>query len=849
MIHPLRNKKSILLIAVVLAFVLCGLFQSQAAAADQLRVPKIISIVYDDSSSMSSGSGQLGKAGYANYAVKVFLSLLDTDDIVYVIFMSNPFAAYKLDMQYGQAQAIAQMNSLIGQSMTPFQAVATAMDALKSVPSSDVSVNYWLVVFTDGAFQDMRVSGMESELSSFLHTSMPNGTLPQGCFVSIGADAQRPETAIDGLSLYPASGAITKNEDILQVMRSMADRISGRVKLGDQSITASGNTVTFTTDLPCFSFAFLQQLDLYPWTALTDSAGKQLTGSFVQIETASMLESISGWASKVVPEADQVLPAGTYTLTFREPPQDLVIMIEPALVLDLNVTAAGTEDSDSFAIFSAGKVDVKGFLHFWHETDPIEDSLLPSNTAYSLKATQNGQTVREDQSASMTLSAVDVAAETLFTGTVELPNIGVVTANRKISLPAYTLQLQQEGSATYPLNELVGSNRGLTVTILRDGVPLDAADAAALSLVVETDAPHTVTRQSDGTFRILPQLDRLRPLSAYGELPITITLESAGGSITPSVASWTFLPPDIQVHASLLGTNTVARTMLRGSAGLLTDAQSLSDLAAASQEHVIAAFTVSVNGQQLTGDELADWQPITITLSENLFSRYACGTKSLADGTLLAVPCYVTPGLMASDLLQWTDSWHLPPLSGSVTCTVMNNSSASQAFTIVMEPWYLLVLNIVLPLLIFVWLLGYVFKRRFPRKAAVRWIPFQRSNGRYLSSAESWREESLRRVNFWSFIPYATSRAKVGGLKFFAGTPGSVLIPLASLPAKSQLIAKKNCSQRGVFSCDPEDKELRPVYLRDFEVSKNHRCALADNDILLFTGDGRSGRAFSYTRD
>jgi hypothetical protein len=846
----LRRQNAFVLIALILAVMVSGIPAARRAAADQLRVPKVISILYDDSGSMVTSSGMLGKAEYAKYAVNAFLALLDTEDIVYVTLMSKPDAAYRLTMENGQASAIDQLNGLIGNDLTPFRALTTAISALENARVANASSLYWLVVFTDGDFDNGSIGDAEQALDRFLHTPMPNGTLPQACFISIGSGAKHPEKAIDGLTLYPASGTITQNEDISNVMRAMADRISGRIKLDESSLSIQGKTVTFTTAYPCFSFAFLQQQDPYPWVSLSDASGNDYPGGFVKVESAGTLESISAWASKVSPQNGNILPAGTYTLSFREPPGDLIVMIEPALVLDLNMSAWDTGSELPDDIFRVGRVDVQGFLHFWQDLSPVSANLLPENTSYSLKALQGGSVIQESQSAAMTLRGVDFTAmETLFTGTVEVPNIGVVTASQKIALPLYTITLQQDGSDTYTLHELVQNTRGITATILRDGTPVSAEEASALTLLVETDVPYTCAMQSDGTYRICPWLDRLKPLSVYGRQAVSVTLKDASGAIAPSSSAWTIQSPVIEVQASLLGTGSIARTAMYGSMGLLQNIQSPSELQTSAQDHVIAAFTVTADGRRLNSTELADWQPVTVSLSDTMGGCYACDTKVTDDGTILAVPYYAASGILKSDLLRWIDSWHLPILENSVVCTVMNGNSATQPFFITLEPWYLLLLHIFLPLLLVAIVLGYVFKRRFERGATVRWIRFQSSGERSFSNADPWQEESLRRKNFRSFVPYATERARVCGLLFYPGTPSSLLIPLESLPERSQLIPKKRCALFGAFSCSMKEEDMRPVHVGDLEADKRYRCVLADNDILLFTGDGRTGYAFSYTQD
>ena len=202
--RQLRSRAYLAFLSLALVLLLCGVPAARHAAADQLRVPKVISILYDDSGSMVDSYEMLGKAGYARYAVNALLALLDTQDVVYVTLMSHPDTAFRLDMAAGQAQAIAQLNAMIGNDDTPFSALGTAIETLGQVQAADASSLYWLVVFTDGGFDGGSIADAEQALENFLRTPMPNGTFPQACFVSIGSDAARPQRAIDGLTLYPA---------------------------------------------------------------------------------------------------------------------------------------------------------------------------------------------------------------------------------------------------------------------------------------------------------------------------------------------------------------------------------------------------------------------------------------------------------------------------------------------------------------------------------------------------------------------------------------------------------------------------------------------------------------------
>ncbi len=835
-----------LLLALVLAA-----SPAHTALAQGIRVPRVISVVYDDSGSMDSYDGSLGKAGYANYAMKAFIALLDRQDVLYVTFMTRPSTPYRLDLSQGAEAAIRELDLLhMGSAETPIETVRTAIDTLKSQPAPNDASLYWLVIFTDGVFGSstsfVANPDIDAELGKLLGHAMPNGTLPQACYVAIGGDALRPQQMADGLTVYPETGFIDNSEGILDVMRTMADKISGRARIGAGKIQESGTTVRFTTDLPSFSIAVLQQKDVQPWLRMTDAAGAEVAGSQVAVRVTGFTGELVGWAGNFTGSQDGVLPAGTYELTFSAPPSDLVIMTEPALVLDLTVTAAngGTDD---LSLVEAGKADIQGVLHLWNDTAPVDPALLPAGTAYSLAVKRDGKTVSETGDAAMRLTDVDISgAETAVLGSVELPGVGTVMASRTIHIPEYSLDLAREDGGRFTLRELVGNTKGIVATILRDGAPVSKEDAEKLNIQATSPLPISVTRMDTGSFLLVPSLAKLQPLTSYGDVAATLAITGAAGKTKNATVSWHIQTPILLAEGASLGPNTMARTELWKNAVLMDSIQTLDDAKTAAQAQIVGAFRILLDGLQLTAQELDEWGRVTVIITGDAREHYLCGIKILPDGTVLSAPYSPLTGALSSPWLRWLDSWRLWPADGIIQCTLENGASASLMFRITLEPWYLILLNMVLPLLLLVLLLGYLFKRRFARGAAVRFVSISKAGESLTSGAETWREEKLGRLNGWSFVPYARARAKAGGLTFYAGRTDFVLVRQEQLLKESGLIAQKFCTHRGGFAMQLDSENRRPIGTPEENAVPGRFSVLAKNDVLILTGDNRGGRAYIY---
>ena len=151
-----------------------------AAVATSNDQKKIVSIVYDDSSSMSDG-GSVNWA-YANYAMQSFVALLGSQDKLYLTTTAAPSNFREITSKSRQ-QSINTIYSYYNAGSTFVESIDTAMGALKK-NTDDGVYDYWLVVISDGQFYDKnyrRLNDLEfGELMAEQKAQvMPNGTSPK----------------------------------------------------------------------------------------------------------------------------------------------------------------------------------------------------------------------------------------------------------------------------------------------------------------------------------------------------------------------------------------------------------------------------------------------------------------------------------------------------------------------------------------------------------------------------------------------------------------------------------------------------------------------------------------------
>ncbi len=220
------------LLAALLAVVLFGsvfaAYIPMTVAADSLYIRKIVSVVYDDSESMKNyGSSNWA---YASYAMQAFCGLLNSDDQLYITYMSeaekNPnLNPPGIDLSASAIQSsVDSIRKHTAASNTPYNALDIAFNKLASVQDPDVNTQYWLVVITDGEFQSssggiVSEGELNSKLTSYASTVMPNNSTPRITYLAIGKNVTKPESKPDrGIFAYESSGA----GDIVNVMAQAA---------------------------------------------------------------------------------------------------------------------------------------------------------------------------------------------------------------------------------------------------------------------------------------------------------------------------------------------------------------------------------------------------------------------------------------------------------------------------------------------------------------------------------------------------------------------------------------------------------------------------------------------------
>lgn len=397
-------------VAIALSALIC--FPAQAAE-NSTYIKKIVSLVYDDSGSMKGD-----KWAYANYAVQTFCGMLNSDDQLYITFMSGAqlqpdYTPEKIDLSSGGIQnSVDDLRKHDDDEDTPFKSVEIAKKKLSEIPCDDENAQYWLVVITDGVFDEIYYSDddtkkrfLNEKFQAFSKEVMPNGSRLQTTFLSIGSKVVAPnQNESLGIFTYTAADA----DGIISAMSDLAHKVSGRTRVQSESIKKTGdNSIEISTSLPLFNIAAVSQKTEAVLEMVKNKDGKKVP---IKRSVSVSYPNYSDLQGKtyLIGESNKMLKEGTYELIFNEKidVNELVIMLEPALEARIYIEANGKvyeSISDIEEMTNGEKVIVSYKIYKIGDNEEVLPSQLPEGTKYSIVLYEDGEEVLSTLDESMTL--------------------------------------------------------------------------------------------------------------------------------------------------------------------------------------------------------------------------------------------------------------------------------------------------------------------------------------------------------------------------------------------------------------------------------------------------------------
>ncbi|PGD52017.1 hypothetical protein COE84_19560 [Bacillus wiedmannii] len=348
---------------------------------------RVVSLVYDDSGSMRNND----RWKYANYALQSLVALLDEKDKFSYVPMSKPNDPLNIsltkDKRQTEIEGIGAWKTYLN---TPFSAVETAMQSIKKEADIDGKREFWLIVLTDGAFNDLekdKVGGKEQitqKLAQFKKDMDAKKISLHPILITMEEDLGQQEKAqlntfkeiwkkeINGVTM-PSSG----EDGIVKSVNQVAALVANRDPFSSvESIVKTkvvGKKVKITTPFPLKRMTLVRQspsLSNYQVTQISKPLQLQSSYSIHAPGEAKLFGNIV----HISTENQEVIKPGTYTIEVDRDieKEGLQVLVEPAL----NYTVS-TYDKDDSSQKNVGKM--YGGVTAVIEAKPTE---LPIQSSY-----------------------------------------------------------------------------------------------------------------------------------------------------------------------------------------------------------------------------------------------------------------------------------------------------------------------------------------------------------------------------------------------------------------------------------------------------------------------------------
>ncbi|EOW9528649.1 vWA domain-containing protein [Bacillus cytotoxicus] len=313
---------------------------------------RVVSLVYDDSGSMRNND----RWKYANYALQSLVALLDEKDTFSYVLMSRPEEAFQLALTNEKRQTeINQIGAWKHYLNTPFRAVETAMQSIKKEAERDDKREFWLIVLTDGAFNELekKKNGgkeyMTQQLRQFkkemetkkisLHpvliTMEENLGLQEQQQMNLWKEMWQKE--INGI-IMPSSG----EDGVIQSVNQAAALVANRDPFSSvESIVKTkieGNTVEIATPFP------LRRLTLVKQSSHASQYQMKKLENPLTVQSSFSIHApgeshLYGEIAHIQAENQAVIKPGTYRIELDREigKEELKALVEPALDYQLSI--------------------------------------------------------------------------------------------------------------------------------------------------------------------------------------------------------------------------------------------------------------------------------------------------------------------------------------------------------------------------------------------------------------------------------------------------------------------------------------------------------------------------------
>lgn len=494
------RKVLICFISLIIWIAGCSLcFGKEDPQEKSISSPKIVAVLYDDSSSMHVKNNP--SWAYANYAMQTFTGLLNQNDTLLLTYMSSSnsvlksneggvLSSFSADRQDSVDKIRAKTKS---GGVTPFAGIDTAGNALLSVSTDDPNTQYWMVILTDGAFEkkpgntntETSSTEIQEKLAEYQKKKMPNGSNMKIIYMAIGDKAVLP-TETQNLIVKHSSTV-----DIVNTLSEIADQVSGRYRLKDSDFKIKGgNKIEISSSVPLLNIRVLTQNTDAQVKSVSVKDGDRLETTAVHIASPDNVsgrtkgQTLYGNISTITSKGNYI-EDGKYEITFDNAikKEDVVILYEAALETKMTITRDGKTITDPEVLREGDLLDISCKVVKMGTNKSIDLKKLPEGMyqGFSLNIDEDGQSVADTEEFTYKNYKV-TKSDTTITATASLQGFAPLTKSVQFSPKSpvvYDIKAR-DGDWLVSLGEIRNCKRSCNFIVTGDGQPLSKSEVEAL---------------------------------------------------------------------------------------------------------------------------------------------------------------------------------------------------------------------------------------------------------------------------------------------------------------------------------------------------------------------------------
>lgn len=513
-------------LSVLLVLILClqllpvGSFAADEAGSPK-HIPRVVSIVFDDSGSMYN---ETDRWAYTSYAMQAFAAMMGSEDVLYITYLNGASASVRVDLSDGaKASTVSGFTNIRFGGGTPDKIQQGADCLTRAYASYGASANYYLVVMTDGALDSGVIYDRVTAVNQNTKSKLKGAEFETIYFTMNAADK-----AIDGVKNYFA----TDTTKIADALKDVSAQIMGRTEVRH---SVSGSKLTFDLTYPALSIAIIAQKgnrDFGSFRAAAQRDGKDFAcqiGDY-PIKSPTTINKDS-WQSPwqeyfpVNPPSGVVslisgggapLAKGSYTVDisgYDLKTDDIVVLVEPAVRIGCKYRINDSKDTVTFPELKNGlqegdTVTVECGLYEMKADgslgDPVSESVLSPvykitvggkevGTSADKENTYQFQVTREFAEQDLRVQALlkgyqpFVMKETFGKFNIKIRPITLPVADLRLTKPVWQLWKEGKGTVAFQLEEMDDSVLSRTAILVEGCQGLPAGTCSQLGEAVRVE--------------------------------------------------------------------------------------------------------------------------------------------------------------------------------------------------------------------------------------------------------------------------------------------------------------------------------------------------------------------------